>query len=85
MTDIFAIKKLKSEIYDLYDKRDEAQSMGLDSYRFYQEEIKSKLKEIEDLEVVNPNPALTQLKADARAFDEAHGLNEEIDISKIEF
>jgi hypothetical protein len=85
MTDIFAIKKLKSEIYDLYDKRDEAQSMGLDSYRFYQEEIKSKLKEIEDLEVVNPNPDLTQLKADARAFDEAHGLNEEIDISKIEF
>lgn len=85
MTDIFAIKKLKSEIYDLYDKRDEAQSMGLDSYRFYQEEIKSKLKEIEDLEVVNPNPALTQLKADARAFDEAHGINEEIDISKIPF
>lgn len=85
MTDIFAIKKLKSEIYDLYDKRDEAQSMGLDSYRFYQEEIKSKLKEIEDLEVVNPNPALTQLKADARAFDEAHGINEEIDVSKIPF
>jgi hypothetical protein len=85
MTDIFAIKKLKSEIYDLYDKRDEAQSMGLDSYRFYQEEIKSKLKEIEDLEVVNPNLALIKLKADARAFDEAHGLNEEIDISKIEF
>lgn len=85
MTDIFAIKKLKSEIYDLYDKRDEAQSMGLDSYRFYQEEIKSKLKEIEDLEVVNPNPALAQLKADARAFDEAHGLNEEIDVSKIPF
>jgi hypothetical protein len=85
MTDIFAIKKLKSEIYDLYDKRDEAQSMGLDSYRFYQEEIKSKLKEIEDLEVVNPNPALIKLKADARAFDEAHGLNEEIDVSQIPF
>ena len=31
------------------------------------------------------NPQLTQLKADARAFDEAHGINEEIDVSKIEF
>lgn len=31
------------------------------------------------------NPQLTQLKADARAFDEAHGLNEEIDVSQIPF
>lgn len=31
------------------------------------------------------NPQLTQLKADARAPDEAHGLNEEIDVSQIPF
>ncbi len=70
------IRKLKEELFSLYDKRDELKSIGSDNWKFYQDEIYRKIREIENIERGIANPALAKLNADAKEFDRTHGIDE---------
>jgi len=74
------IRKLKEELFSLYDKRDELKSIGSDNWKFYQDEIYRKIREIENIERGIANPALAKLNADAKEFDRTHGIDEYKDV-----